>query len=43
MAVRGTDPLSTIKLLAVGQAFLMFAGRGYLDQAPLKVWNNTAI
>lgn len=42
MAVR-TDPLSTIKLLAMGLAFLMFMGGGYLAWARLKVWNSTAV
>lgn len=43
MAVRGVDPLSTVKLLSMGLAFLMFAGGGYIAWARLKVWNNTAI
>lgn len=42
MAVR-SDPLSTIKLLAMGLSFLMFMGGGYLAWARLKVWNSTAV
>jgi len=35
--------LGTIKLLAMGLAFVMFLGGGFVAWARLKVWNNTAI